>query len=1387
MVEKNDEAFEELRPYRDLDASRLKIVGRGQWDCCDFLPDLFYMVFKEPRINVFDLPFRKDEVPDNTRNSHEEMLALCRLWDAQGLLRLIPTELGPSRIEMCTKVFNNYKNTLADRQIGDRRGANSQEGRVPGPSKSLPSATALLQLSVRRWEEALIGSITDRRDFYHQFHVTWEKSSLNAIYPWPRLSELKGLEAATAYLENFGKKALRRKKDRETEGDFLGGKRPTLLVSEDPYVVPCFAALFQGDHMGVEVATASHTGLLQEYGLLVSGSRLLSTSFVVQDEVVDGLVIDDYFVLSREDVRAVNGEGCCPSSKSVEKLMVAKGAYKREKIEGSDDKDVLGASVFKVVGGEVNSSLSSVARGNVPVGAPAQKRWSLAMLSAAAAVLPCTTDSLHGSLLGSWISVLLYRRPLISIISELFKVIPASELNTEEPRTWHLSRSAAEELLLLAVMSPVMSSNLAIPFDNEVLATDASMAMGGICPTEVSEEVSALLWRSSDVKGENVPLMRSSEALLHCYDIDFEEERKEKDYIEEGEGEEEQCCDRPIGQRFDFIEVCGGAGAVTAHLSRLGVVCAAVFDISTSAQYDVTALRVCQWIVYMLEDGRLLAFLVAPPCTTYSPAAFPALRSYQVPMGYDLTNPRVLLGNTLAFRCILLLQVAKRTGGFGAIEQPLRSKMRWLPHWRRMMRLGAKEVHLASCAFGSPHEKKFCFMSINMSMEPLRRKCSRDHTHVRIQGKFTKPSATYTKGLAIALAKNFRDHIVARKITLEQCDLDVAGLEDVISNDILSSFEWEEQDSWSWKGSSHINLLEASAICRAYGKKALSGGDRRFVYFCDSHVARASCARGRTSSDGMRPILKRISSTSVAYGLYGHGRFAPTRINPADAPTRRYKIPPPVPSSVLRGKEAEEVAWILRLPRVRRWAANWMRLVLLWSPSLSQFHASRESKRVLSRFPLSGPEILSNFDSSLGYPGEGPILLLVISAASWIFALCSLRPSLITTSPARRPYQLLWLACLLGCFWHASATGARGSHGDDLRKAARAGIELPQGRRVTELTSSNRQVFLSKFLGWLENEGLDSRTVFEGPPDIDQINRWISDYGRKLFREGKPYYQYSETINAISAKRPTLRRSLMQAWDLAFMWNSYEPVEHHVAMPHQVLLALLSICMMWGWVREASCFALCFGALLRSGELLAAVRGDLIFPQDVGGTLDHILIRILEPKTRFRAARHQASKVEQADLIRVISLGLYQLRPNEALWPLSGSSLRGRLTKAFERLGLPTNPGSRPKALTLASFRAGGATWLISKSESVELTRRRGRWVSLKVLETYLQEVAASTYLNEVSDESKELILAAMSSFVSILETSERLTRGCIPKATWFLLFVKAFGQRQTGQDGWNG
>ena len=78
----------------------------------------------------------------------------------------------------------------------------------------------------------------------------------------------------------------------------------------------------------------------------------------------------------------------------------------------------------------------------------------------------------------------------------------------------------------------------------------------------------------------------------------------------------------------------------------------------------------------------------------------------------------------------------------------------------------------------------------------------------------------------------------------------------------------------------------------------------------------------------------------------------------------------------------------------------------------------------------------------------------------------------------------------------------------------------------------------------------------------------------------------SHTINAVSARRPLLRRSLQQAWDLYAMWISFDPVKHHRAMLVQVLLAVLSTCLTWGWTPEAAIFAMSFGMLLRMGELV---------------------------------------------------------------------------------------------------------------------------------------------------------------------------------------------------------
>ena len=1375
QVPMDDTIAEELQPYRSLDPTRLVLTGKGDWRCEDFLSDLMWMVYMEPRVNCFDIRPPRDLVPDVKKEEKKKVYELCKVWDSQRVLQLCPVDLLPADLRLASRVFNNYKSATADRQIGDRRGQNFREGRIQGQSRFLPTAVTLLQLCPRKFEHVLVGAATDRKDFYHQFKVSFERATTNFLYPFFRAGEMKNLIAYRDLVDGFGTKP---KRSREAEGDFLAMHRSSVLVDEATLVAPCFSSLFQGDHLGVEIACDAHAGMLRHYGLLSDNSRLWASRCVVSDQCVQGLYIDDFFVVSKE--RATDFlEG--KIAESTKLFHQAKAAYKKEAIIGSDAKDVVNSVRFTIAGAEIDSSVELVRKGAITCGLPAEKRLSLAMVASISASLRCTSDALHSSLVGSLVSMLMFRRPSMSLLQEVFSVIPAAELNTAHPKLWPLKRSAASELALVAALSPVLVSDLASPVVPRLFATDASLKKGGITVADVPEDVATLLWRDSDRRGANVPLQSRATALVKEYDPSFEEGVNDfgsfigdKEVGEDYEGEDgigSPEVHRPIGLNYDFVEICGGSGVVTKALCKLGVRCGPILDITHSRHYNLTDLRVIQWVIFLMEDGRLRSFLVAPPCTTFSAAAHPSLRSYRIPEGYDRHHPRVELGNRLAFASILLLAVALRLRVFGLGEQPRRSKMRWLPHWKRLLALGAVEAILASCMYGSPHQKEFVFVAAGMKVGLLERRCTRDHHHVPIQGAFTKPSAVYCEGLASTLAIFFRDHLRAAEAAMGRLELHCEGLEDQLTNDYCVALPWKQWSSWKWKGSSHVNILEAAATLKLYRDIAAQGGDARFVYFGDSHVARSALTRGRTSSLALRPLLKQASSLSIAFGLYAVGRYAPTRWNPADHPTRDTELPPPVPCSIAAGRSHEELLWIGALPRVRRWTSGWIRLTLLLAPQLIGF-GLHSSCRLHALNWISPEEWSLDFDSTLGYPGEGPssppsllvALPLIFAVVSWIST---------TGGSKGKPLILGVITGHLIPVCHG-VSGPTATTGDLLRQRARAGLKLDVGRPVTEGTRAVREDLFSQFDSWLQSAGLSFDEIFmTSPTDLDRINKVLVEYGRLLFDLGKPYYFYAETLNCITTRRAILRRSIGAAWDLAFMWRSHEPTEHHAAMPHQILLGVLSTCLVWGWLREAACFALAWGALLRIGEVVAAVRADIVLPCDLQNSVSYLLLRIAEPKTRFKSARHQAGKLEQPDLILVVQLGFQHLQKHERLWPFSAATLRQRLNKVLQKLCLPWKADSKPRPLTLASFRAGGATWLISQCESSELVRRRGRWLSIQTMEIYIQEVMALTYMTDIGEEAKTLVLSAMSHFLELLALALKFSSLHLPPATWAFL-IKA-------------
>ena len=184
-----------------------------------------------------------------------------------------------------------------------------------------------------------------------------------------------------------------------------------------------------------------------------------------------------------------------------------------------------------------------------------------------------------------------------------------------------------------------------------------------------------------------------------------------------------------------------------------------------------------------------------------------------------------------------------------------------------------------------------------------------------------------------------------------------------------------------------------------------------------------------------------------------------------------------------------------------------------------------------------------------------------------------------------------------------------------------------------------------------------------------------------------------------------------------------------------------------------------------------------ILPSDAAPGYDCVQLRIKEAKTRGRAAKHQSSRIDQPDVVLLLSSVYGPLPSDKPLWPGSASTLRKRFSQLLTSLGLPTEkkPGCRP--FDLGSLRPGGATYILQVTENSDLVRRRGRWVSGRVMEIYLQETAVSTFLVRLDPQSRETIESLAKGFQSLLTHAVNFLQHGVPPNAWhFLLRGAAAG-----------
>ncbi len=1336
------------------------------------------MVYRDPAViyNGRDAP--EGSYP-HIGESAGDVAALAHLWDGFGLLHLHNINVPDYDPRRLVRVFGAMKDVDRDRQIGDRRGMNFKEDRIIGPSSTLPNGSDLTDLFVDPSSQRIHISVCDRKDFYHQIWVTKRRAMTNSLGPGVPVALLEGTNALSTFLLQQSMK--KRRKNRLEVGDNLHSGDGLLLPTfEDDRLCISFRSILQGDHAGVELACAAHSQLLRNEGLLQQDEELTANRPLVSSSKVQGLVIDDYFSISIDPI----GSDDSLSSLDFKK---AKATYKREGLLGSDDKDVVSSCHSKVIGAEVNGGRWAVQNNAVTVASPAIKRYSLSWVSLLVSSLRSTTDHLHLSLLGGWTSTMTFRRPFMGLLATSFDLVDMDSYSSGHARAINLPRKVAEELTLAAVLCPLMVADVSTPLHEEVFATDASESRGADLSAPIDPTINEALFKTFKTKGAYTRLQTAEETCAQRLGL--------AEALEEDSVPAPSKVDRPLAYRFDFIELFAGAAKISKSLGRLGVSTGVPIELSFSEEFNMKWPHLMSWIVYLIVNNLICGLMVEPPCTTFSVMRRPPLRSFEYPYGFCPDDPQTSDGNILAHRGLQLLWFCGCYMIPALLETPFSSKMRYLPSWKTIERKPYSRVtRVDSCQYGSQHLKSFRLLTVHLKIDAASARCKGGHEHVPVQGVFTKASATYTDALSDAIALDFFNAMKAMPSGSPEDDLRTDGLEGFLPNEVMLSSSWRVKYDWAFGSESHINLLELRAVLRLVLGLVLERRKVRVVSFIDSNVCRCAIGKGRSSSRALSSILRRLNALLVAGGIWIVNPYMPTRLNAADDPTRCCALREPLPSLGISSMSREEIFQCARLPRTRRWASGWMRLTIL----LVGFDCMAYGDK--SRYRSYGP--LMDFDSTLGFPGEGP---LFPSLHAWIFAsslsfptsdrfrqwVCI--PDLSWTSdtlPFSRspPYRSLRLHLSLPClsrylllviFISHAATGAA-MDGLGPRNAAdvqrseqrlRSG-PLPIGRLVLPRTAHLRSGHIAVFRDWCMGEGIDFEFLLENYREcIDELNLVLCRFGRRLYSIGRPRNHYIETINALTAAKPGLRRLVQQAWDLGFTWTKMEPSNHHVAAPFQVLMGLVSLCILWGWPTMAGSLSLMWGALLRPGEFISALRVELLLPKDVGNTIAFALLSIKEPKTRNVAARHQAARLDVPDLLSLVQSVFYGLQRHQKLWPYSGQTLRTRFKSLLNGLGLSSSNRGDVKPLDLGSMRAGGATWMLETTENGNLVQRRGRWISEKVMSLYVQELTANIFLAQLPELTRKRILTLAYSFPTLTSKATELLHAQIPSSAWYRIF----------------
>ena len=592
--------------------------------------------------------------------SRQELLSLASKWDQKGACRIF--RVDEVQWDECVGLFAVPKDEQFDRLILNPQVANSRMKSFSHYTKELAPGSMFSLIWLPQGNLLRI-SADDLAEMYYTIKVPEARAKRNSI----------GCVFSADELQSFN------------------CFDPTKHVGR---CVVALNALAMGDSWAVEFAQQSHHNVLRCLaGSMLEHERVAYRKAFPRSSFLEWLSIDDHIgVQVVSDQQFKNQE---PLRDTVV-FARAEEAYKQVGLVQHPRKKQRGVTSGIFLGAEIDGRLGLVS-------APRHRIGALMLCTIVIARKGFTSPRILSSVLGSWIHVLMFRRPILSILSHVF----SEGQQVKQDTIFELSREARNELWAVSLLGPVCISDLRVDIAPFIYCTDASPSGGGICVVEESRPVVAELWRHSEQRGYYTQLLNPAATVLSELGLDHVDPLPEV---------ADPCVlDNVIrvpsplheGYVYDTLELFRGEGNWTSAHADLGmtvhggvdvrgrhVVFADMLDNSVFHQLCSLALR------RVVRDWH-----AGPECKTYGTLRRPRLRSKTQPAGFRLNDPLTREHTLLALRTAFLMHIVVSLGEYFSVEQPGSSVMFHLDVFRRLVHKGCVITVMHFCAFGSPFKK----------------------------------------------------------------------------------------------------------------------------------------------------------------------------------------------------------------------------------------------------------------------------------------------------------------------------------------------------------------------------------------------------------------------------------------------------------------------------------------------------------------------------------------------------------------------------------------------------------------------------------------------------------------------------------------------------------